>query len=257
MPQSNPKYASSSRPVNRRTATPQQLMDEPVNPVIHERLAARWAKSRLGNPLSEQLRASGHKHVHQKMSSWLIAGAVVAAASGVVLLLAAIQQSWLLAMASIPTLAVGSCLILFIRHSSRESGLADATTAAFFDEASIRAFDKVLAALAPEVTDAVATQLMAIKQQLARIALLAVNSPADEHFTIEDRMYLTELVRRYLPDSLQSYLIVPKERRTTQVFERGATAESLLLDQLKLLGDELDKREIKLTKSKAGKLIEQ
>ena len=65
------------------------------------------------------------------------------------------------------------------------------------------------------------------------------------------------MLRRYLPDSLHAYLMVPKDQRSAQVLERGETAVSLLLGQLKLLGAELDKREKKLTKSKAENLLKQ
>lgn len=257
MPPTDPKHISSPRPVNRRTAVRPLLKAEPINPVVHERLAAKWARNKLGIPLAEQLRLTAPTHAHQPVGPWLITGVVASATAAVVLLLAWIQQSWLLAMSGTAPLVGGICLIAFVRRSSRQSGFNAHPTTPFFDKASIQAFDRALDALAPEATDPIAAQLTAIKQQISTIAQLSINVSVNEHFTTEDRMYLTELVRRYLPDSLQSYLMVPKDQRMTQVMEHGETADSLLTDQLTLLGNELNKRTLKLTKSSAEKLIEQ
>lgn len=257
MPQPDPYYVSSSRPVNRRTTARQAPRIESVHPVVHERLAAKWARSKLGQPLAEQLRLSRPPSAPRRLSPWFIVGAVMTTASAVALLLAWIQHSWLLAVAGLPALAGGMGLMAWMARPGRAASPGDAQAAALFDHASVAAFDRALDTLAPEVPEAVATQLIAIKQQLARIAQQAASTSTDEHFTLDDRLYLTELVRRYLPDSLQSYLRVPGAQRTAQVLEQGETAVSLLLDQLKLLQDELDKREVGLAISQAGELVRQ
>ncbi len=260
MPPSDPKYVSSSRPVNRRTAKPDDRTER-INPVVQERLAAKWAsqqlKGRFGAPLVEQLHLLARPAQTPAMIPLFITGGVVSAVSAVSLLLAAIQHSLLLAGAGTLALVGGAGLMFFSRRSRALHEPESPVATALFDDTSLLAFDRALESMAAEAPDAVVTALTAIKQQLARIAQQAANAPVGEHFTMDDRLYLTELMRRYLPDSLHAYLMVPKEQRSTQVLEQGETALSLLLDQLQLLGTELDKREQKLTKSRAEHLLRQ
>ena len=262
MTQPDPKYVSASRPVNRRTAKP-EAKAEPVSQVVQERLASKWMhqrnKSRFGLPLTEQLQRAARPARASAMSPLFITGGMVSTVAAVGLLLAAIQHSVLLAGAGTLALAVGAALMWVARRSNVLSG-QPATEIALFDEASLLAFDRALdsmAADAPDAPDAVVTELTGLKHQLARIAQLAAQAPVDEHFTMDDRLYLTELLRRYLPDSLEAYLMVPKAQRATELLEQGETAVSLLLGQLRLLCKELDKREKKLTKSKAENLLRQ
>lgn len=255
MPSTDPKHPSSSRPVNLRTTARSRPKAQTFNPVVQERLAAKWAKSKLGVPLAEQLQPATLAGLRPHMSAWFIAGVMVCAASAIVLFLAWIQQSLRLALAAVAPLTISLGLMAWFFRKAHQ--VDTKLTPMLFDQASICAFDQALEALSPDITDATAAQLTSIKQQLASLARLSANVSVDENFTLEDRMYLTELVRRYLPDSLQSYLRVPKEQRTAQIFEQGATAESLLTDQLTLLGNELNKRALKLTKSSASKLFDQ
>ncbi len=259
----DPKYVSASRPVNRRTAKPELRSEERISPLVQERLAAKWAsqqiKSRFGVPLAEQLslQRSARSTQRPSTSPLFITGGVLSAVSAVSLLLAAMESSLLLAGAGLVMLAGGSALMLVSRHSALRSALDEPVATVFFDEASLLAFDRALQSMAADEPDAVVAALTGIKQQLARIALQAGHAPVDEYFTLDDRLYLTELLRRYLPDSVQAYLMVPKEQRAAQVLEQGDTAVSLLLGQLGLLATELSKREKKLTLSKAENLLKQ
>jgi hypothetical protein len=249
----DPKYVASTRSINRRTATKQALRAQPVNPVVQERLAAIKARNRFGAPLVEQLRQTGPAKSRIVVSPWSVLGSILAAASTIALLLAWIQHSLPLGIAGVLGLPVGIVLALYGLRASSDP--VQAVT--LFDESSLQAFDRMLDQLAPEVPGEVATRLTEIKQQLTRIARLANTSTVDENFTMEDRMYLTESVRRYLPDSLQSYLMVPQNQRSTQILEDGQTAVSMLLSQLNLLHVELAKQEMKLTRSSAEKLVKQ
>ena len=260
MTQPDPKYVSASKPVNRRTAQP-AASEERLSPVVQERLAAKWAgqqaRNRFGLPLAEQLLVAPKPAQTPAMSPLLITGGVVCAASAVGLLLAAIANSWLFAGGGAAGLAAGVSLVFFSRRSEALSALAVPSAPAFFDAASLLAFDRAADSMAADAPDRVVTALTALKRQLARIAQQAASAPVDEHFTMDDRLYLTELLRRYLPDSLQAYLLVPKDQRAAPVLEQGASAVSLLLGQLELLGKELDQHEEKLTKSKAENLLRQ
>jgi hypothetical protein len=55
----------------------------------------------------------------------------------------------------------------------------------------------------------------------------------------DDRFYLGELVRRYVPDTLSAYLQVPAGQRNTVVPETSLSASALLDEQLALLQAEL------------------
>ncbi len=259
MTQPDPKYVSASRPVNRRTAKPEPKA-EPVSQVVQERLASKWMhqrnKSRFGLPLTEQLQRAARPARASAMSPLFITGGMVSTVAAVGLLLAAIQHSVLLAGAGTLALGAGGALMWVARRSNALSEQL-VTETALFDAASLLAFDRALDSMAADAPDAVVTELTGLKHQLARIAQLAAHAPVDEHFTMDDRLYLTELLRRYLPDSLEAYLMVPKAQRPTELLEQGETAVSLLLGQFRLLCKELDKREKKLTKSKAENLLRQ
>ena len=260
MTQPDPKYVSASQPVNRRTAKPVARAEQ-LSPVVQERLAAKWAdqhiKSRFGLPLAEQLREAAKPAQTTAMGPLFIAGGVVCAASAVSLLLGVVAHSTLLAVSGVLELAGGAGLMFYSHRSQAVSAPEAPSTGGLFDQTSLLAFDRAVGSMAADAPDRVVTALTALKRQLARIAQQAANAPVDEHFTLDDRLYLTQLLRRYLPDSLQAYLLVPKDQRAAPVLEQGASAISLLLGQLELLGQELDQREEKLTKSKAENLLRQ
>ena len=258
-----PKYVSASKPVNRRTAQPAARAEQ-LSPVVQERLAAKWAgqhtRNRFGVPLAEQLLIAAKPAGTPAMtavSPLLITGGVVCAASAVGLLLAAIAHSWVFAGGGAAGLAAGMSLVFLNRRSEALSALAAPSVPAFFDAASLQAFDRALQSMAADAPDTVVSALTSLKQQLARTAQQAANAPVDEHFTMDDRLYLTELVRRYVPDSLQAFLQVPRDQRAAPVLGRGESAVSLLLGQLQLLGAELALREKKLTQSQAENLLRQ
>ena len=255
-----PKYVSASKPVNRRTAQPAAKAEQ-LSPVVQERLAAKWAgqqtRNRFGAPLAEQLLVAARPAHTPAMRPLLITGGMVCAASAVGLLLAAIAHSWVFAGGSAAGLAAGMSLVFLNRRSEALSALAAPSVPAFFDVASLQAFDRALQSMAADAPDTVVSALTSLKQQLARTAQQAANAPVDEHFTMDDRLYLTELVRRYVPDSLQAFLQVPRDRRAAPVLERGESAVSLLLGQLQLLGAELALREKKLTQSQSENLLRQ
>ena len=270
------RYAKSSRPVNLRTAArlQQPVADEAlVHPKVEQRIAAQRAKNRLGAPLADLLAqqlnrlqpAQGGRLQQQPPGLLVIGGVMLAAAAGVAMLLGGIQQSWMVAAAGAIGLLGGIGLVLAGRRRARlaDGALATAgsTTAPLWSQASIAAFDQAVDALAAVLPVEAASHLSAIKLQLARIHQ-QINSratTADEFFTMDDRLYLGELVRRYLPDTLQSYLAVPEAQREAAIAGQTvpATATSLLLNQLLLLRCEMDKKEAKLAQSRAESLLRQ
>ena len=257
MTQLDPKFVVSSRPINRRTAGKQPKQSQPISPLVQDRLATIKARNRFGPSLTEQLSFSDVTAKRKPLGIWSVLVSVLTTVSFVSLLLAWIQSSKPFAVAGLLGLASGLAIIFYRRSANGDSLQMVAPAAVFFDDNCLQAFDRVLDQLAPEVPDEVAIQLSEIKQQIIRIARLAPTAVVDENFTMDDRMYLTESVRRYLPDSLQSYLMVPQNQRSTQILDQGQTAVSLLLSQINLLRVELNKQEVKLTRSAAGELLKQ
>ena len=79
----------------------------------------------------------------------------------------------------------------------------------------------------------------------------------DEHFTVEDRMYLRECLRRYVPDSVEAYLRVPAAQRIVPLLNDQPCAQTALHQQLDLLLEEIRLREKKIGRSAAEKLANQ
>lgn len=249
-------YVAGSRPVNRRTASREALAETPVHPVVRERLALARARNRLGPALLEQIRGTTQAARQTPLPATAVAGGVVAAVGVVALFLAWLQTSWGLVLAGGAVLLTGLALVvrgLRVRALQPEP-VVDAPP--IFDDDCLQALDQALAQLAPEVPDAIAAQLTLLKQVIVRIARQGAGVGVDENFTMDDRLYLRECVRRYLPDTLQSYLAVPREQRDTPLAE-GHSAAQLLAGQLDLLRTELEKREARLGQSAAGALLRQ
>ena len=253
MTQPDPRYVSASQPVNRRTAKP---IDQPeqINPLVQERLAAKWAsqhaKGKFGLPMAEQLHTPRQAGQKPTIAPLFIVGGVISAVSAVSLLLATIQQSVVFAGVGAVALVGGVGLMVFSRRQEAMRPLENSTTTALFDDVSVQAFDRALANMVTDTPDEITAELGRLKLRLVRIAQLGARTAIDEHFTLDDRLYLTELMRRYLPDSLHAYLQVPKDQRLAPVLVHGATASSLLMGQLQILCGELDKQEKKLLMNK-------
>ena len=143
------------------------------------------------------------------------------------------------------------------RRAAAKASLVPEPTATLFDEASLLAFDQLLAQRGASLPQAVQERLVALKQQIARTAQQAASAAAGEYFTLDDRLYLVELVRRYLPDSLQAYFLVPQAQRATLLLAQNQTAETLLLSQIELFCAELARQETRLARDQGEALLRQ
>jgi len=246
-------YVKGSGPVNRRHVLRDKLAEPRVNPLALKRLHKSRALQTLGVPLEQQLLAPrGRERGPGKTG---VAMAVLLAAGGVGLLLAAVQSS--IAMAAGGGAALAGATALAVLRARRAPAAPAAMAAPAFDAESLRKLDIALEQVAPEVGDEIFRQLLALKATLARVAAMLPQVSADENFTVDDRLYVIECVRRYLPDSLQAYLRVPAAQRTGELLERGKSARGVLQEQLAMLQAELDKREGKLGRSAAEGLMQQ
>ena len=257
MEEKDSKFVASARPVNLRTAHKTHFKQPVVPTIVKERVAAAKARNRFGPSLQDQLNVGGDVARASPLAPSTIAGILASAASAMALLLGWIQQS--IPLAALGALGLCGGLLLTMRaiRSTQKTVQEGPTVDAIFSTEDVQKFDLMLEQLAGSMPDELAQQLLGIKQDMVRIIRKAEVSGVDENFTVEDRMYLIECVRRYLPDSLKSYLLVPAGQRATHFINGNQTAVSLLSSQLSLMSKELKTRDEKLTTSTASQLLRQ
>lgn len=249
------RYASGTGPVNRRQVLREKLSVPLVNPLALQRLQRTRALQTLGVPLEQQLQP-GRGNALQAPGALGLTAAVLLAAGGVGLLLAWLQASPALALAGAAALAGSAAAAIAGARRAQHKAPVFAAGAAF-DAPSLRRLDTALEAVATDVGEEIFARLLALKSSLVRMAEMLPRAGGDEHFTLDDRLYVVECVRRYLPDSLQAYLLVPPAQRTAGVLEGGRSAREVLHEQLTLLQAELDRRADKLGRSAAEDLMRQ
>ena len=248
MPEPKPdsRRAYASAPVNQRTAPREAAKPAPV----HASLLARAQKARqrqlLGPPVSELLARGmpGASQRQGKLHPGVIAAAVcaVAAASALVLL----RSDAGLALAAVLA-SLGGGAWLWQHRSRRAAGETMPPPAGPppFDAEALRRIDEAFEATAAAVAEPALAALLSLKAAAVRMALALGSAPADGDFTLEDRMYVVESLRRYIPDTLAAYLQVPAAQRAAPAAQ-SPSANALLLDQLALLKSELEQREQRL-----------
>ncbi|XVJ68737.1 MAG: hypothetical protein HEQ39_03095 [Rhizobacter sp.] len=119
----------------------------------------------------------------------------------------------------------------------------------------MEAFDRLLDESSTALGDDAIERLTSIKVSVVHIAQHAQG--IDEYFTHEDRLFLRECLRRYIPDTLDAFMRVPANQRNTQLLDGQASAQALLLDQLAALQEEVALREKKIGRSAAEGLMKQ
>lgn len=246
-----PKYVVADRAVNRRTAKP-ALREPAVSPTVRQRVRANAARNRIGPALADQLRRPPARPTRVRRR--VIAGAMTGSAGAMVVLVGALQGLFWLTGAG--ALAAAGGFGLAWAAGRRDEGAGEAPVVPLFDAADVARLDQALATLAAEVPVAAAQALAQLKAVLVRIARHPAAAQPDEHFTFDDRMYVVECVRRYLPDSLEAYLRVPAEQRTRSV-DGQPSADALLLSQLQRLAEGLAQREARMALSATESLQRQ
>ena len=253
------RLVSGEGPVNLRTALKHQRtadrLERALPPHLQERIARVHTRHRFGAPLAEQL--ASRASAPQPTSAAQIAWGVLVACGCLLALLGAIQSLTLLLAAGI---ALTGCGALGWKVTHGRTKLVDtfgrgAQTALLWDPASLAAFDACLEKAAAELDDENASRLLAIKASLQRLGDQV--TAQDEHFTADDRLYLRECLRRYIPDSVQAYLGVPALQRDQILLSDQPCAQTALGQQLDLLHEEIRLREKKLGRSAAEQLARQ
>ena len=254
------RLVSGDGPINRRTANREHLRElhqsTSVSPEAIARAERSQARSALGAGLEQQVQ-SFQTQVHQAPTAFQIIAAIVLACGVITALLAVLQTSRVLGGVACGLLVLGSIGVFKwmrqLKGSASARGIG--ASAPIFDEKSLRAFDDALEAASPDLSSTASTALRQIKTTLAKVAEHA--GPTDEHFTQDDRMFLVECLRRYIPDSLEAYLRVPREQRSHALLPEASSAEAAFAEQLSILSDEIEKRGKKIGRSAAEDLMKQ
>lgn len=263
-PRPDPRYASAQGPVNRRTA----LRDAPAaapppeHPRVRQQLLDAQARQRLGAPLARQLDQQSAAHRGAPPTGVQHAVLALAPLAGLAGAWIAWQQASALGLAAGAALLLGSAAgtlwALRSRRRQRARGPAGAMpTGPVFDPLALARLDQVLELLAPQVPADTLTRLAGIKSTFVRMAPLLGSAVPNEHFTVDDRLYIAECLRRYLPDSLQGWLQVPSHLREVPGDGAAPSAQALLDQQLDLLQEALHQRERKLGQAATEQLQQQ
>lgn len=260
-PSPSKRYASAAKPVNSRTASarPNPVAERrtvapaALPPGLRDRLARLAAQKRLGPGLLQSVTPGG---VRTPLSAGVVGSALGGTGAGVAAILWALRGDGLEAgAASVVGLGLSATAWL-LRHSGRATTGSGAADILAIDEASLRAFDEACARIAPALKADALVALRGIKASLTRMVPLLSTAQIDGHFTQDDLLYTVELVRRYLPDTLQAYLAVPAVQRAHATRD-AESADSMLVAQLGLLQTELNEREARLGHMRAGALAQQ
>ena len=259
-PEEESRLIAGDGPINRRTALKQQHSERQQrqqrqpHAALQERIERVHTRNRFGAPLVEHLAAS-RESAQQPASGAQIALGVLAACGAVVALLGAIQAlPWLLVGGAVLA-GCGALGWVIVQRKTVAASNASAAPSALFDPASLAAFDAALEKAAAELDDDSAARLLAIKEAFKRIA--QQGAVQDEHFTVDDRLYLRECLRRYVPDSVSAYLRVPVAQRGEALLNDQPCAQIALCQQLDLLLQEILLRETKIGRSAAEQLLRQ
>ena len=233
-PEDDSRFVAGDGPVNRRTALLHERQarateEPPAHTELAERLHRAHARTQLGTPLADYFAAPPQAHVAP--SALHIATSVLAAGGAVLGLLGVIQS------AVLPLAAGAGAAVLGAVGWWRTRPARPASSAALFDTEALQAFDRALEAAAPELGEQATQRLLQTKEAFRRMG--HERPTHDEHFTVEDRLFLRECLRRYLPDTLQAYLRVPAAQRRQVLHEGQPSAHDALLQQLALLHGEI------------------
>lgn len=251
------RYAVGDGPVNRRTAGAAARESPLDHPEAVKRAQRLRAQHELGPPLKDLLLPEQKQHRPAPVPASSIAGAF--AGTGL-LLGAALAPGWILSAAAV-VLAGGAFGAAWwgLRRArlAADVGRPAAGPAPQIDRQAIDALDRLLDAVAPQLTAEVIAPLQRLKDTIVRLVGVAHTADASASLTSEDRLYLHECLRRYLPDSLTAYLKVPAERRDLPLSEGGVTATQALCSQLSLMQQTLDRQEARLASGAGEALLRQ
>ncbi len=258
-PNRDPRLTYASAPVNRRTAMLEAAKPKPVSAAVQARIQKTKQRYLLGTPMAQQLGQSAAAPSQEKLHpSTVIAALGVIGALGTGLMWR--TAGGLSVAAAFAGVAGGSLWWLKRRNAQHNSSVNDPPAASAhnpFDAATLQAIDTAFEATAAEVSPEQLLALVELKTVCLRVAKALTQADIGAEFTMDDRMYVTECIRRYIPDTLQAYLAVPTGQRAAPDGQTQKSADQLLADQLALLQNELTQKEKRLHGGAVEPLLKQ
>lgn len=211
----------------------------------------------MGTPLVEALAAPTSAPARARVPAASIACLIAATGA---LPLVVLAGGWLAqAAAGLASLVLYGTAWWMARRAHRQlsttQALAASSASFGVDARALEALDAMLESVSTELPTDLVQPLLALKKTLVRGVSSARSVGVSEYATAEDRMYLSECIRRYLPDSLSAYLRVPAGRRGDVLGEEGVSANQALSHQLALIQSELDRQEARLASSASEALL--
>jgi hypothetical protein len=222
-----PRYLSAHGPVSARTAAGPGRT--PLARLAPNHAARHACRTQLGPGLRRQLRPVGTSR--RTLRRWLGIAALLVAVGGLPLAAMLGAWTWLIAGA----VMVGAWLAYRFKPRDVQHAPELGLTAR-----ELEAFDRRLADIAGDLTDAQRTTLRDIKVLIAR--LLTDRGTEDGPFAIENQVYATACVRRHVPELLAAYSAVPAALRSAPDVATNATASDLLTVRLARVHAELGTR---------------
>jgi hypothetical protein len=256
-PEINKKFAVAKGPVNRRLVAPAPPAKDA--PIVKARLAAAQARQRLGGSLADRLSGVQQRaHVKRPLEALDILMVLGATVSGVGLTLGLIQSSvWVTGISIVLLCGFGVKLYLTARTRRADSSSAPEHMAELIKRADLDNLDKTMEKLALEASQVTLDKLSNLKALITRCISMVTSIQSKQMFSNEDQLFIRECVRRYLPDSINSYFRVPQKDRATLVIEDGKTALTLLHEQMDMLTKQLMVKESHLAQMTGDSLIQQ
>lgn len=243
----DPRYAIGDRPVNRRTVRPELTEFDPATPdVVLQRARQVHSRYQLGAPLSELLLAPSTVPHRAPVPVQSIAMVLVGTSLWPLLnLVNTLPAQGALAMAALGLYAQAWRRARRSRQegAQQQGARLGAGVTWALEPNSLQLLDGVLETVSPDLSEALLAQLLALKSSLVRVVALARSPIQGEFHRMENRLYLQECVRRYLPDSLLAYLRIPADHRDAVMEGAGISAAQALAAQLTLIQNELDRQE--------------
>lgn len=228
------RYVSAAAPVNRRTSA---AVPRTVTQGLAGQRRALKVRTRLnmGVPLSERMPTSVRP-------TWTLPLTLAACAVALCLLLS-LMLGQISGLAGLAFMVVSAAVLIGAWLAYRRQRAA-AAPAAWLDAQSLQAFDHLLATALAKLDPLHAELLREIKRELVEIAQrdcsVAKNGEAAaSRLAAEDRHFVLESLRRYLPDAVATYLALPDGARHRPLSGGQASAADALTDQLQQGRDRL------------------
>lgn len=258
-PKKSRNYAVAKGPVNRRTAVPASVPREPVAQSVRARVSMARARHRLGAPLSQRLSLAPYNASQAKrLGALAIVQTIGATVCATGLGLGVIQGSvWIMGASATALASVALWAVISRRSSATETPPPTLTMTEVVDAETLERLDGLMEQMSAQASQVTVDRLAKLKESIARCVSLVATAWADAGPSCEEALYLGEAVRRYIPDSISSCLKVPHKDRANLVIDGCKPALDLLHDQLDLIQQQLDSRELKLTQFAGEALMRQ